>query len=198
MGVNYVDRNLTLGIENEDINEKYEIYDGYVNAFKEGIANIIKEEYDSVTQEIIPQKYYAGGVAGHLIKNAFSQEGSTLDVDQSLKKINPKRVALSFTVPFDEGMLSDGKKRKETAPKKKKIEDEYRKHIITEDDFFSLDLANDAMRKLISNKGVNLVRMWKNSKLHDYMSPFIIISSELFKKYDADEINYDVLKKIID
>ncbi|MBF0485941.1 MAG: hypothetical protein HQL16_05460 [Candidatus Omnitrophica bacterium] len=39
-----------------------EIYDQYVTAFKKGAFNMIKEDVDKYTQEVIPRKYFSGGV----------------------------------------------------------------------------------------------------------------------------------------
>jgi len=38
------------------------IYQRYLRAFKKGVYNYIKEEQDPVTQEVIPRKYFSGGV----------------------------------------------------------------------------------------------------------------------------------------
>ena len=45
----------------EDRNDVNLIYERYLEAFKKGAYNYIKEEYDSVTQETIPKKYFSGG-----------------------------------------------------------------------------------------------------------------------------------------
>lgn len=60
----YVDRNKTEGIDTKDerINEK--IYDQYRQAFRTGVYNYIKEDYDPATQTYIPRKYFSGGVVG--------------------------------------------------------------------------------------------------------------------------------------
>ncbi len=43
------------------------IYQQYLQAFKKGVYNYIKEEQDPVTQQIIPRKYFSGGA-----KNPYS------------------------------------------------------------------------------------------------------------------------------
>ncbi len=57
----YVDKAKTKGVDVEDktVNEK--IYAQYLEAFKKGVYNYIKEDIDPVTQEIIPRKYFSGG-----------------------------------------------------------------------------------------------------------------------------------------
>ena len=58
----YGDQNKIMGIR---INDKYareRIYARYLEAFKKGAFNCIREEHDQLTQEIIPRKYFSGGI----------------------------------------------------------------------------------------------------------------------------------------
>lgn len=59
----YVDQNKVAGVDIEDPNEKQKIYEQYLEAFKKGAYNYIKEEIDPVSQEMIPKKYFSGGTA---------------------------------------------------------------------------------------------------------------------------------------
>jgi len=61
LGQVYVDQNKIKGIdiEDKDINQK--IYNQYLEAFKVGVYNYIKEDYDPRTNEMIPRKYFSGG-----------------------------------------------------------------------------------------------------------------------------------------
>jgi len=61
LGQVYVDQNKTKGIDVEDKSIKEKIYNQYVEAFKKGVYDFIKEDYDPVSQEIIPRKYFSGG-----------------------------------------------------------------------------------------------------------------------------------------
>ncbi|MBU4332846.1 MAG: hypothetical protein KKD07_00215, partial [Candidatus Omnitrophica bacterium] len=58
----YTDREQTSGIQSKDLGVPQEIYSTYMNAFKDGVFNFVKEEYNPITQEIIPRKYFSGGV----------------------------------------------------------------------------------------------------------------------------------------
>ena len=49
-----------IGLKNSE-EEVKRIYDQYVESFRLGAFNYIKEEYDFVKQEIIPRKYFSGG-----------------------------------------------------------------------------------------------------------------------------------------
>ncbi len=57
----YVDKNKTSGIDLQDKKNSEKIYQQYLDAFKKGVYDYVKEEYDSATQEIIPRKYFSGG-----------------------------------------------------------------------------------------------------------------------------------------
>ena len=61
LGQKYVDQNKITGVDIEDKDAKLKIYDQYVTAFKKGVYNFIKEDYDPATQKIIPRKYFSGG-----------------------------------------------------------------------------------------------------------------------------------------
>lgn len=66
----YVDKKKVVGVNIDDAQESEKIWAQYVLAFKKGVYNLIKEEKDTVTQEIVPRKYFSGGVmvAPHLTK----------------------------------------------------------------------------------------------------------------------------------
>ncbi|MBF0510801.1 MAG: hypothetical protein HQL13_00560 [Candidatus Omnitrophica bacterium] len=59
---NYADKSKIVGVNIDDPNEKEKIYQQYLKAFKKGVYNYIKEEIDPVTQEMMPKKYFSGGV----------------------------------------------------------------------------------------------------------------------------------------
>ncbi|MCK5012361.1 MAG: LysM peptidoglycan-binding domain-containing protein [Candidatus Omnitrophica bacterium] len=67
----YADKNKVNGIELEDKEIKQKIYDRYVEAFEKGVYNYIKEDIDSVTQEVIPRKYFSGGITN--FENGFKK-----------------------------------------------------------------------------------------------------------------------------
>jgi len=57
----YEAKNKVAGISIRDPQEKERIYQRYLQAFKKGVYNYIKEEQDPMTQEVIPRKYFSGG-----------------------------------------------------------------------------------------------------------------------------------------
>ncbi|MBF0595819.1 MAG: methyltransferase domain-containing protein [Candidatus Omnitrophica bacterium] len=58
----YADRNKVLGVNIDDPKEAEKIWSQYVRAFKAGVYNYVKEEPDQFTGEIIPRKFFSGGV----------------------------------------------------------------------------------------------------------------------------------------
>jgi len=57
----YTDKNKIAGVNIDDPKEKERIYERYLQAFKKGVYNYIKEDIDPVTQETMPRKYFSGG-----------------------------------------------------------------------------------------------------------------------------------------
>ncbi|MCK5342319.1 MAG: hypothetical protein KAR20_02880 [Candidatus Heimdallarchaeota archaeon] len=78
LGKVYVNKEKVYGIELDDSNINLEIYDQYVESFKKGVFNFIKDEYDSDLQEIIPRKYFSGGAISPTDENVTSGDFSTL------------------------------------------------------------------------------------------------------------------------
>ena len=64
----YVGKNKVLGVDIKDKDAKEKIYLRYLEAFQKGAATI-KEEYDPLTQQIIPRKYVTGGTQFQSVNN---------------------------------------------------------------------------------------------------------------------------------
>ncbi len=57
----YVDQHKVDGVDVDDKEVKQKIYEQYLEAYKKGVYNYIKEEYDPSAQEVIQRKYFSGG-----------------------------------------------------------------------------------------------------------------------------------------
>ncbi len=66
LGKAYVDRDKIAGIDIKDKAEKDKIWARYVESFKKGAYNFIREEKDTASGEMVPKKHFSGG-------NDFSQ-----------------------------------------------------------------------------------------------------------------------------
>ena len=74
----FVDHKKTGGIETADPRAEINgVYALYVQAFKEGVYNLIKEDYDKNSGELIPRKYFSGG---------FAADGAEAVIDAAVKK----------------------------------------------------------------------------------------------------------------
>ncbi len=60
----YTDKNKVAGVQVDDPQAKEKIYEQYLQAFKVGVFNYIKEEEDPLTHETLPRKYFSGGMLG--------------------------------------------------------------------------------------------------------------------------------------
>lgn len=58
---NYIGKNKIAGIDLQDSNAKEKIYQQYLKAFKVGVYDYIKEEYDPLTQTVSSKHYFSGG-----------------------------------------------------------------------------------------------------------------------------------------
>ncbi len=77
----YTDKNKTAGVDITDPQEKEKIYQQYLEAFKKGVYNYVREEADPVTQETIPRKYFSGGMDCSMLMKEVLSSGKTLPKD---------------------------------------------------------------------------------------------------------------------
>ncbi len=73
LNASYVNKGKTEGIENDDKQINQKIYDQYVEAFKEGVYNYVREEYDPEFDEVIPKKYFSGGVDQSMLSDEMGE-----------------------------------------------------------------------------------------------------------------------------
>jgi len=106
----YVDQNKVAGINIEDATIKDQIYAQYIEAYKKGVFNYIREDYDRLSQKIIPRKYFSGGITGDVEverTNSPVQDSKTLNI--ATFKIVPQEYALSSS-PLSETSMEETKK----------------------------------------------------------------------------------------
>lgn len=58
----YSNRNKIDGIVIDDKQSKIKIYNQYLEAFKKGVYNYIREDYDQYKDQIVPRQYFSGGM----------------------------------------------------------------------------------------------------------------------------------------
>ncbi len=64
LGKFYVDKAKVKGVDHADRQANEKIYQRYLEAFKKGVYNFIKEDRDPYTQQTVPRKYFSGGFEG--------------------------------------------------------------------------------------------------------------------------------------
>ena len=111
LGQYYADQGKVLGVDSQDQAQKSKIYDQYIEAFKTGVFDFIKEEYDPTVEDLVPRKYFAGGVeySGEVTSITAQEElpdGLQGDLAQ-LSQQNIDEVATRFEVFKDETTTVD-------------------------------------------------------------------------------------------
>ena len=76
LGQVYADKSKVAGVELNDPAEKEQIYQKYLQAYKVGVFNFIKEDVDSFTQEVIPRKYFSGGTITYNSKDVHEVDSA--------------------------------------------------------------------------------------------------------------------------
>ncbi|MBI5149617.1 MAG: hypothetical protein HZA28_02440 [Candidatus Omnitrophica bacterium] len=98
LGQIYVDQSKTAGVDLKDktVNEK--IYNQYLEAFKKGVYNYIKEDTDPATQEVIPRKYFSGGANFALTEESKDTSVAPKTILETVKTISPEARKVFFPV----------------------------------------------------------------------------------------------------
>ncbi|MFT5170086.1 MAG: hypothetical protein ACI8Q2_000704, partial [Candidatus Omnitrophota bacterium] len=96
----YTDKQKIDGVDHNNPEASKEIWEKYTKIFKEGIYNFIKEEYDPISQKIIPRKYFSGGA----ILDSAALNYATIS-PETFSEIRDSAKLLEITV--DMAMLGD-------------------------------------------------------------------------------------------
>ena len=123
----YVDQKKVAGVDVKDKTDKDKIYAQYVKAFKKGVYNYIKEDYDPATQEVISRKYFSGGAEFTDLAMASALQVKVVDRAEIVRDVSGSQKGPLETVvvnvnpvgddPNAEGRRSNGEgAMKQTAP----------------------------------------------------------------------------------
>jgi hypothetical protein len=121
----YLNQNKTNGIELDDKTAKKKIYAQYVEAFKKGAYNYIKEDYDAETQKIIPRKYFSGGLTRpkDVVDQAMLPAGYFIEFNR-----NPDVFVNVNGVPLN-GEISDSRNKDFAMLSEQQAKEEYRRKL---------------------------------------------------------------------
>jgi hypothetical protein len=120
LGKLYADKSKVKGID-QDPASNQEIYGQYVEAFKKGVFNMIKEDTDAYTKEVVPRKYFSGGFDNNIDKfmNTYSEllSSQQLEIEEikengdvvSIKVMNNGMGTAAFNKLFKDLGLPEGK-----------------------------------------------------------------------------------------
>jgi hypothetical protein len=104
----FVDRHKTQGVEITDAQAQTKlIYDRYVEAFKRGAYDLIKEEVDTYSQELIPRKYFSGGFDPSEVGRDMELRSSE-DFSEKMGTGNYRRVDIGLKPASVEKMTVEG------------------------------------------------------------------------------------------
>ena len=134
----YVNRNKISGLEIEDTGESKKIYSKYVEAYKTGVVNLIKEEYDPQTQNIINRRYFSGGKEFINISKILEEKTSGSDFAMIDSEGDVIEVSVKLHDPYKEKI--DFIKRVLGDDKFEKIRKHFKKYLEEQD---LLRLEND-------------------------------------------------------
>ena len=110
LGEIYFDQGKTKGVDIEDKEINQKIYDRYLQAFEKGVYDFIKDDYDSVTQEMVPRKYFSGGARiypidiARQIKEFTADERDSAMVGRKVRKVRGHLRAYADGSQFDGDM----------------------------------------------------------------------------------------------
>jgi hypothetical protein len=93
----YVDRGKTLGVDTEDKQIIEKIYKQYLSAYRKGVYNYIKEELDPATQQMIPRKYFSGGMVMAVANNLAmvpSDDSRVADMNAAMRSKSLKKTLM--------------------------------------------------------------------------------------------------------
>ena len=76
----YTDKEKISGLEDKDHGYAAKIYDHYVEAMSKGVYHYIREDYEPITREVIPRKYFSGGILASAIKEKLEINNATNDI----------------------------------------------------------------------------------------------------------------------
>lgn len=90
LGQGYANQNKISGTGEQDPSYPQRIYEQYLNAYTDGVVDMIREEYDPVRQQIIPRKYFSGGVHNsYAMLSADSPDGSPAMLSDVVQRVSP-------------------------------------------------------------------------------------------------------------
>jgi len=97
----YADKGKINGIDLKDKKIKEQIYERYLQAYKKGVFNFIKEDKDPMENTSVPRKYFSGGWKSFSSADLATIAEETPEVDSALGAINGSLVMVTAGVKIE-------------------------------------------------------------------------------------------------
>jgi hypothetical protein len=199
LGKLYADKGKVKGVDQDPANNQ-KIYEEYVQAFKTGVFNMIKEDVDRYSQEIIPRKYFSGGTEGYTKTEIEKADMAQAQVDYANNAQNldmaETRVTTTYQENNDQYLNNIVSKMGSDigAVPRNAVQNLARKYQLTRDEiiditemFKSLKLSYNLAAKKVGQQdpnSPNLVELWSQ----DEKRLFISTVNDLKNKIAAYEV----------
>ena len=82
LGQIYVDKGKIKGVEVKDKDIKNKIYEQYIEAFRDGVYDIIREDYDEHMERLVPRRYFSGGFGFKKIRETMTMRKEITEVER--------------------------------------------------------------------------------------------------------------------
>ena len=107
--------------QSNESNDVAFIYQSYLQAFKKGVYNYVKEEADPTTQETMPRKYFSGGATFLGTKNIFSEVSNI--PSQAILANNRAMVVGINVIEVNQAMTTAEKNRERNLERRRRLQD---------------------------------------------------------------------------
>ncbi len=84
----YSNKDKTSGVLSDDPAVATKIYEQYLQAYKKGVFDYIKEDMDAVTHDPLPRKYFSGGVVDLASKVEVERQSGRLNLTENTQLIS--------------------------------------------------------------------------------------------------------------
>lgn len=92
LGEVYMDQGRVKGVEQARQSDNQKIYEQYVQAFKVGVYNYIKEDLDPQTNQVVPRQYFSGGAVPMTDQALLVEKRSASDIVADLESSQVRMV----------------------------------------------------------------------------------------------------------
>ncbi len=104
LGQAYFDQNKVSGVDIRDKAAPEKIWERYVESFRKGVYNFIKEEFDPGEGQLISRKYFSGGISAEGVRSILQRRHDTRLLSQGIAE---KAFLISAVIEPVAGTLSD-------------------------------------------------------------------------------------------